>query len=124
MSFLLTLLTILSSINWNSDTSTTKPIMIYYHTEWCGYCKLLEANVFNDSTISEIVNERYATIKVDCDSRSLVSIRNKRISQRKLCSDNKIRGYPTVILYDSNLKYKKEYLGSSSKRDFLRFIKK
>jgi uncharacterized protein YyaL (SSP411 family) len=43
-----------------------KKIFIDIYTEWCGWCKKMDANTFTDSTIIDLMNKDFYAVKLDC----------------------------------------------------------
>jgi thiol:disulfide interchange protein len=68
--------------------SSGKPIILYFHTEWCGYCKRLERDVFSTSTFGQ----KYASVlKVKVNPE-------KGSADHSLAERYGIRGFPTVFV--------------------------
>jgi len=68
--------------------SSQKPILLYFHTEWCGYCKRLEHDVFSTSTF----DQKYGSVlkvKVNPETGS---------DERNLAKRYGIHGFPTVFV--------------------------
>ncbi len=68
--------------------TSNKPVLLYFHTEWCGWCRKLESDVFATSTFGN----RYGSIlkvKVNPDDSR---------EERKLADQYAVRGYPTVFV--------------------------
>lgn len=47
-----------------------KKTMMYFWTDWCTYCKKMEASTFMDADIIQYLNENFITIRVDGDKES------------------------------------------------------
>lgn len=45
-----------------------KPIFVDIYTDWCGWCKKLDATTFNDDNISSYLNNYYYPVKLDAES--------------------------------------------------------
>jgi thiol:disulfide interchange protein len=68
--------------------SSGKPILLYFHTEWCGYCKRLEHDVFSTSTFGQ----KYGSVlkvKVNPETGS---------AEHSLAERYGIHGFPTVFV--------------------------
>ncbi len=72
----------------DEQKTSSRPILLYFHTDWCGWCKKLENDVFATSTFGN----RYGSIlkvKVNPDEGR---------EERKLADRYRVQGYPTVFV--------------------------
>jgi len=49
-----------------------RKIFIDVYTDWCGWCKKMDANTFTHPTIAKILNEHYYAVKFDAESRDTI----------------------------------------------------
>lgn len=61
-----------------------KHVFLYFHADWCTYCKKMEGTTFNDENVSAYLNEHFVSIQIDTD-------KDKEISNQW-----KVRGLPTI----------------------------
>lgn len=47
-----------------------KPILIDTYADWCGWCKYMDNNIFNDEEVATYFNENFIAFKVDADASS------------------------------------------------------
>lgn len=56
-------------LTWQEATERMKKeprkIMIDVYTDWCGWCKRMDATTMKDETVSQIVTEDYYAVKMD-----------------------------------------------------------
>ncbi len=64
-----------------------KLVLVWFTTEWCYWCKVMENKVFSHKEIKKLLEEKYILIKIDGDV------------YRKLISKYKIRGFPTFKVF-------------------------
>lgn len=64
-----------SKINWlgfeeamKKNAQTPKPIIIDMYTDWCGWCKKLDANTFSNKDIIAYVNEHFYAVKFNAET--------------------------------------------------------
>ena len=66
-----------------------KPLMVDFYTDWCGYCKKLDSDVFTDfGVISESVN--FISVKVNAEKAPA------------LAQKYQVDGFPTIIWLGSD----------------------
>lgn len=65
-----------------------RPVLVYFHTDWCGWCTKLESDTFTTAAFSR----RYPAltkVKVNAEGSA---------DERRLASQYGVRGFPTVIV--------------------------
>jgi len=78
--------------NFNSIISDTKPVIIDFHAEWCGPCRV-QSPILKD--LSKDMGDRIRVIKIDVD-------KNQDIAQQY-----HIQGVPTLMIFrNGEVKYK------------------
>lgn len=73
--------------------SSGKPVMLYFHADWCGYCTLLEEDVLSTSTFQRRYGSSLLKVRVNPE---------KSRAESSLASDNRVRGYPWIVVISSN----------------------
>ena len=49
-----------------------KPIVLYFHTDWCAYCRKMDKRVFTREEVAELLNERYYAVKMDAETTDTI----------------------------------------------------
>jgi thioredoxin-related protein len=93
--------------NYNQGLTKAKveniPILIYFYSDNCGYCRKLETETFANKEILEILDKKFALIKINSDSSNIVLENEEKISERALSREvYQVRGYPTVWFLGKN----------------------
>src|SRR5690554_4354758 len=80
--------------SWQSvidmSKAENKPIFVDVYTEWCGPCKWMDQNVFNQSEVAEFMNQEFINVKVDAEKGW-----GKDFAQQF-----RISGYPTFLYFN------------------------
>lgn len=62
-----------------------KPLIIYFHTEWCTYCKQMESEIFKDKEITDLMNNNYINVKVNPEKeKNKINIMGDKITAMEL----------------------------------------
>ena len=98
---------------------TPKKIMIDVYTKWCGPCKMLDRNTFQNKDVAAYVSEHYYAVKFNAEGNDEITFKGKtysnpnydpakasrRNSAHQLTRFFGVRAYPTVIFLDENLEF-------------------
>ncbi len=60
-----------------------KKVFLYFHADWCGYCRKMDASTFKDNKVINYLTDNYVAIKVNSDK------------EKKVANDYGVRGLPT-----------------------------
>lgn len=54
-----------------------KKIMIDVYTDWCGWCKKMDAETFSHPVIADFINKNYYPVKLDAESEDDITFNGK-----------------------------------------------
>ena len=87
-----------------------KKVFIDVYTDWCGWCKVMDKNTFNQDVIAEYLNENFYPVKLDGEQKEDIEFRGttfkfvpsgrKGYHQLAAALLNGQLSYPTVIFLD------------------------
>lgn len=109
-----------AGVNWmtldealSAQKETPKKIIMDMYTTWCGPCKLLDKNTFQNSDVAAYINENYYAVKFNAEGNTKESFHDKKFgnpnympnkqgrnSQHELASYLGVNAYPTIIFLD------------------------
>lgn len=113
-----------------------KPVFLYFHTDWCTYCRKMEAEVFSKPFIVALLSKDYYAVKFDAENPKDVIFDGMVFSNRQLKKSrtplhdlailfngqNDTFAPPLLLLMDEDFLVKKRinsYLDSKSLRAVL-----
>lgn len=109
-------------IKWHSLTEAIelnrtepKKFMIDVYTDWCGWCKRMDATTFSNPEIAKYVNENFYAVKFNAEMKDSLTLGNRTYH----FIDNGGRGYhevaailtkgrlsyPTIVYLDEELRH-------------------
>jgi thioredoxin-related protein len=75
------LITAQEKVKWYSieeaiqlTTQEPRVLMIDVYTDWCGWCKRMDANTFSDPAIASILNNHFYPVKLDAEGKEDIVI--------------------------------------------------
>jgi thioredoxin-related protein len=73
------------------SASSNKPIFVDTYTDWCGWCKKMDKEIFSDERVATYFNENFLCMNIDGDAESSASFISKY----------EVSGYPCLLIIDS-----------------------
>ncbi len=120
--FLLLLTLILNSctnvqrIKWHNfsdalleQEESEKPLMFFFYSNSCVYCKLMEKSTLNNKEIAAIINNQFIPVKLNIDNK--LPIGKNLPSPSQLASTFKVRGIPAIFFVNKEHKVIKKITG-------------
>mgnify|MGYP000144451756 FL=1 len=94
-----------------ANSKEQKKFFIDVYTDWCGWCKRMDATTFKDETIIQLLNENYHTVKLDAEMKDTVRLGNDTFVNEKpnqkrhphqlaIALLNGKLSYPSVVFLD------------------------
>lgn len=87
-------------------------IFIDVFTDWCGWCKVMDKNTFNEPQVAKLLNEKFYPVKFNAEQREdvvfngqtykFVPSGNRGSHQLAMALLNNQMSYPTVVFLDGS----------------------
>ena len=82
-----------------------KKILVDVYTDWCKWCKKLDAEVYTEAKVAKYLDQQYIPVKINAESDEKVTYDGKKITEAELAARLGVSGYPTIIFLDTEGKY-------------------
>ncbi|MDR6237300.1 thioredoxin family protein [Aureibacter tunicatorum] len=96
-------------VKWHSITEVEKlskddprPILVKVYTDWCGWCKKMDKDTFDDSTVADYINENYYAVKLNAESTTPFKFKGESLTPKAFAQKYGVRGFPTTIFFGKN----------------------
>lgn len=76
---------------------TNKKSLIFVYTDWCSWCKRMDAQVYTDPSVIKYVNETFVPIRVNAESNSKHRLKANEITEAQFAKAYGVRGFPTTL---------------------------
>jgi thioredoxin-related protein len=90
-----------------------KKILVDVYTEWCGWCKRMDAGTYTNAEIIKYINENFYAVKFDAEDKNVINFNGKEYKYvpqsprgyNELAAQilNGQMSYPTVVYFDEKL---------------------
>ena len=112
----------LQEIKWISledavylQESSPRNIIIDAYTNWCGPCKLLDKNTFQNPDVSRYISEHFYAVKFNAEGTEEITFYNKKFTNPNYDPNRNgrnathqftqflgVRGYPTMVFFSED----------------------
>lgn len=118
----------------NSKKATKKKIFVDVYTDWCGWCKRLDATTYKDPALVKYVNENFHPVKLNAESRDTILFKGTKHFFQPARRTNTVAayfmppsggGYPTLTYLDEDFKVVRiapGYVGPDEMMKQLRYV--
>ena len=102
-----------TQINWMTmqeavDANKTVPKKMFFdvYTDWCGWCKRMDATTFQNTQIVEYMNKNFYAVKFNAESNKEITINGKKYTKKNRTHEFAIEmlqgklSYPSFAIYD------------------------
>ncbi|GGG40780.1 thioredoxin family protein [Bizionia arctica] len=131
-------------INWVSleeavalQKKNPKKIMIDAYTNWCGPCKMLDKNTFQNKDVAAYVNKYYYAVKFNAEGNEVINFNgnmfdnpsynpanaNRRNSPHELAAYFSVRSYPTILFLDEKSDFLSPVIGYKTPQQLEVYLK-
>jgi len=81
--------------------NTNRKILVDVYTDWCGWCKRMDAQTYADKDVAGYLNKMYVVIKLNAESSKSLMYDGQQYTERELAGAFGISGYPATIFMKS-----------------------
>ena len=98
-----------SSLTWNTfDKGVAlakeqhKKVLVDVYTDWCGWCKKMDSDVYTDSKVIKTLAAKFVLVKLNAESNSKhVQYQGKQFTEAQFAQAVGVSGYPSTLFFDS-----------------------
>ena len=116
-------------VNWLSfeealrlNAEAPRNILIDVYTDWCSYCRAMDAQTFKNPVIAQYINQNFYAIKFNAESTESIQFNGRTYANPGVRQGNRrpvhqftsflgVTGYPTVVYFKSSLEKIDAYPG-------------
>ncbi|MBE0642968.1 MAG: DUF255 domain-containing protein [Bacteroidetes bacterium] len=76
---------------------TKRIVLVDVYTDWCGWCKKMDRDVYGDKEVQAVLGEYFVTAKLDAEAATKHPFQGQTASEREIAKAYGISGYPTTV---------------------------
>jgi thioredoxin-related protein len=102
-----------------------RPLLIFIHTDWCKYCKMMELKTFTEPELVKVLNTQFYCLDLNAEDTRTILFLNKKYKFKPtgvntgvhelaelLGTDKGRLTYPTTVFFDQHLQLQNRMVGA------------
>ncbi len=105
---IVTVLSANNNLKWHSfDEGLAKAkkenkfLLVDFYTDWCGWCKKMDAETYTDKSIVKLLNEQFVLVKLNPEKEGTVNYNLETYSNQQFAGAAGVSGYPATGFFES-----------------------
>jgi thioredoxin-related protein len=78
-----------------------KPILVDIYTDWCSWCKKMDATTYADPKIKEYLKSHFTIIKLNAEGTTPITYQGQSMSPADFARGMGVSGYPATLFMKS-----------------------
>lgn len=91
---------------WNDGmkqaSTTGRPVVVDVYTNWCGWCRRMDRDVYQNAEIADYLRKKFVTIKLNAEAKDGARWQSHDYTSQDLAQQFRVSGYPTTIFLRSS----------------------
>lgn len=79
-----------------------KKILIDVYTDWCGWCKKMDANTYTDAKVVDYLSKNYVVIKLNAEGNEKLNYAGQTLTPPAFTQGMGINGFPATLFLQSD----------------------
>lgn len=107
----------------SASKSQSKKVIIDVYTDWCGWCKKMDASTYGSSDVAKYIKDNFIAIKLNAESSSKVNFMGQSYTEQQLAQGFGVTGFPSTIFFDEKQQPITVVPGYLDNKQFLNILK-
>ena len=79
-----------------------KYLLVDFYTDWCGWCKKMDANTYTDKSVIDLINKNFVAVKLNPEKDAGVNYQNEKYPAANFAQAAGVTGYPATGFFESD----------------------
>ena len=74
-----------------------KKVLVDVYTDWCGWCKKMDENVYSEQNVKAYLSKNFVLIKMNAEADGTLLYKGQKYSPSQLAAAFGVSGFPTTL---------------------------
>ena len=79
-----------------------KKILVDVYTDWCGWCKKMDANTYSDAKVQDYLKKNFVIVKLNAEANEKITYAGQTMSPMEFSRGMGVNGYPATLFLQSD----------------------
>lgn len=119
------------SLKWHNFTDglakakkENKILLVDFYTDWCGWCKKMDASTYKDSKVVNYLKENFVTVKINPEKEGNVSFQGNDYKLGEFAAAAGVNGFPATGFFTAKEEFIRTFPGYMDTDTFLDLLQK
>lgn len=99
-----------------------KVLLVDFYTDWCGWCKKMDASTYGDDKVIKLLNDKFVVAKLNPEEQGSVSFNKQNVSQGAFAQVVQVNGYPTTGFFKNDSVFIGKVSGYFEPKQFIELL--
>ena len=81
--------------------ATGRPVIVDVYTDWCGWCRRMDHDVYSQPGVADYLRKRYVTIRLNAEANTAARYEGRETTYEEIAQHFRVSGFPTTIFLRS-----------------------
>ena len=84
----------------NTASALNKRVIVDFYTDWCKWCRKMDAESYNDSTVKQTISDNFVLVRINAEGLDKLTYNGKQMTYAQFAQQLKVSGYPTTVFFE------------------------
>jgi len=80
--------------------SENKRVVVDVYTDWCGWCKKMDAEAYSDTEVRKLLDENFILVKLNAEGKNKLTYNGRQYTEEELSYFFDVFSFPTTIFLE------------------------